>query len=84
MSTKGIAALVSVLAVMGTTVQADRVVGIDVSADIFGKYVWRGQNLTNASVFQPGVGLTYGGFNGSVWGSLDMTNDNGESGEFTE
>lgn len=82
-------AVLGVLAVMGLNglakaEDAAPSVGIDVSADFFGKYVWRGQNLNNSSVFQPGVGVTYGGLSGSVWGNMDMTNSNDNSGEFTE
>lgn len=84
MSLRGIAAMLSVVAVFGTTVRADNTVGVDVSADFFGKYVWRGQNLNDAPVFQPGVGITYGGLTGSIWGSLDMTAENDNRYDFTE
>jgi hypothetical protein len=77
-------AVLSVLTVMGTNAAAEDALGIDVTADFFGKYVWRGQNLNNSTVFHPGIGLTYSGFTASIWGNLDMTNSNGESGEFTE
>ncbi len=76
--------ILSVLAIFGTTVRAETAVGIDVSADIFGKYIWRGQNLNNSTVFQPCIDLSYAGFTASIWGNLDMTNANGEGGEFTE
>lgn len=78
------AAFFSVLVVCATTVRSEESIGFDLSADFFGKYVWRGQNLNNSTVFQPGIGITYGGLTGSIWGSLDMTNTNGQKGEFTE
>lgn len=84
MSTRKTAVVLSVLSLLGTMARAEDAVGIDVSADFFGKYVWRGQNLNNSSVFQPGVGVTYGGFTGSVWGSLDMTASNDNRYDFTE
>ena len=85
MSIRKAAIALSVLSLFAATVRAeDAAVGIDVSADFFGKYVWRGQNLNNSSVFQPSVGLTYGGFTGSIWGNLDLTNANDNSGEFSE
>ena len=35
---------------------------IDVTADYFGKYIWRGQNLSDDPVFQTGVSASYKGF----------------------
>jgi len=76
--------VLSLSVLLGAGVYAEQTVGIDVSADFFGKYVWRGQNLNDASVFQPGIGITYGGLTGSIWGSLDMTGENDNRYEFTE
>lgn len=56
----------------------------EVTADYFGKYVWRGQNLSDDPVFQPGVSISAGGFTAGWWGSMDTTKINGNSGEFTE
>ncbi len=75
---------VSALVMAEETAKPESPIGIDVSADFYGKYVWRGQNLNDASVFQPAVGMTYGNLSGSVWGNLDMTGENDNSGEFTE
>jgi hypothetical protein len=60
--------------------------GIDfeLTADYFGKYIWRGQNLDDESVFQPGFSASYMGLTASIWGSLEMTNINGNSGDFSE
>jgi hypothetical protein len=55
-----------------------------VTADYFSKYIWRGQNLNDRSVFQPSVSVSKSGFTGSIWGNLDMTGKNDNSGEFTE
>lgn len=56
----------------------------EITADYFSKYVWRGQNLDDESVFQPGFSASYMGFTASIWGNLEMTSANGNSGEFTE
>lgn len=60
--------------------------GIDfeITADYFGKYIWRGQNLDDESVFQPGFSASYKGFTASIWGSLEMTNVNSNSSNLTE
>lgn len=84
MSIRNMAALMSFCIVVGSPQGAKEAAGIDISADFFGKYVWRGQNLSNSSVFQPGIGITYDAFTASVWGNLDMTGVNDNSGEFTE
>ena len=55
-----------------------------VTADYFTKYIWRGQNLNDESVFQPSISLSKNGFTASVWGNLDLTDENQNSGEFTE
>ncbi len=56
----------------------------EVTADYFGKYVWRGQNLSDDPVFQPGVSVSAGGFTAGWWGSMDTTRINGNNGEFVE
>ena len=54
------------------------------SADYYSKYIWRGQNLNDESVFQPSVYVSKYGFTASAWGSVDLTNENANSGEMTE
>lgn len=56
----------------------------EVTADFFSKYIWRGQNLNDDYAFQPGVSASFEGFTAGIWGSLDMTSYNDNSGEFTE
>ncbi|MCF7955266.1 MAG: hypothetical protein K9M75_05655 [Phycisphaerae bacterium] len=67
-------------------VSAEEADGIDfgISADFVSKYIWRGQNLNDDYAFQPGVTASYAGFTAGAWGSLDMTDISGNSGEFTE
>jgi uncharacterized protein (TIGR02001 family) len=72
-----------VLGIAGAT-WAEGDVSVEVTADFFSKYVWRGQNVTDDWSFQPGVSATYGGLTGGIWGSLDMTSENDQSGEFIE
>ena len=72
--------------VLGTAsaAMAEDELSFEVTTDFFSKYVWRGQNVTDDWAFQPGISATYGGLTGGFWGSLDMTDENGESGEFIE
>jgi hypothetical protein len=56
----------------------------EVTADYVGKYIWRGQNLTDGPVVQPGVSVTVDKLTLGIWGNLETTNVNTESGEFTE
>ncbi len=60
--------------------------GIDfeITADYFGKYIWRGQNLSDDPVFQPGLSASYKGLTAAIWGNMDLTNINGNSGDFSE
>lgn len=74
------------MAVLGMTGSgwAEGDVSVEVTADVFSKYVWRGQNVTDDWVFQPGVSGTYRGLTAGFWGSLDLTNENDQRGEFIE
>jgi hypothetical protein len=58
--------------------------GVGFTLDYFSKYIWRGQNLSNGSVFQPFIYLSKYGFTGTIWSTQDWTSVNGKSGEFTE
>jgi hypothetical protein len=66
----------------------EQVVKFGISADYFTKYIWRGQNVDNKSVFQPAISVSAYGFTGSVWGNMDMTNKShtapDDAGEFSE
>ena len=75
-----------VAVVLGITASgwAEEGVSVEVTADFFSKYVWRGQNVTDDWVFQPGASATYSGLTAGFWGSLDLTDENDESGEFIE
>jgi hypothetical protein len=70
-----------------TTFAADQV-RLTTSADLYGKYIWRGQNINDDPVLQPAVGANYKGFTASVWGNLDLTDDSqtapDNAGEFSE
>ena len=59
-------------------------ISAEVTADYVGKYIWRGQNLTDGPVVQPGVSVTVDKLTLGIWGNLETTNVNIESGEFTE
>jgi hypothetical protein len=52
------------------------------------KYIWRGQNVNDTSVFQPNVSGSAYGFTGSIWANIDATNESqtapGNAGDFSE
>ncbi len=66
----------------------EQVVKFGISADYYTKYIWRGQNVDDKSVFQPAVSVSAHGFTGSIWGNMDMTNKSltapDNAGEFSE
>lgn len=66
------------------TLKAEDEVSIGATADIFSKYVWRGQNLVDDWVLQPGASIGYKNLTASVWGNLDLTDENGYKGELSE
>jgi hypothetical protein len=65
-------------------VYAEEEISIELTADYYGKYIWRGQNLDDDNVFQPGISVGYGGLTASVWGNMELTNINGNNNQFTE
>ncbi|MBN2181012.1 MAG: hypothetical protein JW715_03800 [Sedimentisphaerales bacterium] len=67
-----------------TKVLAEDEIGFEFTSDYYGKYIWRGQNLVDDPVFQPGFSASYKGFTAGIWGSLETTNINGNSGDFSE
>ena len=76
--------VLSVLFLGQSMVFAENEVGFELTADYFGKYIWRGQNLSDDPVFQPGISAAYGNLTTGVWGNLDLTNINDRSGDFFE
>ena len=76
--------VLSVLFLGSSVGLAESELEFEFTADYFDKYVWRGQNLTDEPAFQPGLSASYGGLTVSVWGSMDTTNINGNSGDFSE
>jgi Bacterial protein of unknown function (Gcw_chp) len=56
----------------------------DASVDYMSKYIWRGQNLQDDGAVQPSINFTYGNLTGSIWGSVEMSKINNNSGEITE
>ena len=59
------------------TLKAGDKVSVGASADFFSKYVWRGQNLVDDWVLQPGASVGYKNLTASVWENLDLTDENG-------
>lgn len=73
-----------VLACSSSVSLAAEEVDFEITADYFGKYIWRGQNLSDDPVFQPGLSIGYRNLTAGIWGSMDLTNINDNSGDFSE
>ena len=56
----------------------------ELTADTFGKYLWRGQNLVDDPVFQPGLSASSGNVTLGIWGSLETTDYTNNRNQFTE
>ncbi len=63
---------------------AEDEITFELTADYFSKYIWRGQNLNDDPVFQPGISAAYGNLTAGIWGSLDLTNINDRNSDFFE
>lgn len=66
------------------TLKAEDDVSVGATADLFSKYIWRGQNLVDDWVLQSGANVSYKDLTASFWGNLDLTDENHNKGEFTE
>ncbi len=64
--------------------EAEKVLCVGADAGFFSRYVSRGVTLSSDPVFQPGAWASYRGVNLSVWGNMDLTDINGNVGEFNE
>lgn len=60
------------------------VFSLSISTGLFSKYIWRGQLINDEFVFQPDVSLSYKGLTASLWTNIDLSDQNGNNGEFTE
>lgn len=74
----------SVLVCGNGVVFGESEVDFEVTADFFGKYLWRGQNLNDDPVFQTSFNVSYRNLTATIWGVIDLTNYNGNSGDFSE
>lgn len=72
------------LLVVAGIASAQEEITVDASLDYMGKYIWRGQLVTDDPVLQPAVNVGYDKFTLSVWGNMELTSVNGETQEFTE
>jgi len=66
------------------TLKAEDNLSVGAGIDFFSKYVWRGQNLVDDWVLQPGTYVSYKDITASFWGNLDLTDENGHNGELSE
>jgi hypothetical protein len=74
---------------MAMVTLAKDTVDVSVSGDFFSKYIWRGQNIVDDWVFQPGASVGFKGFTASIWNNMNMkdavvSNVLVESGSLTE
>jgi len=84
MSLRRSSILIYVGILCSSIIYADDKSGFELSTNYYGKYIWRGQNLNDDPVFQPSLSVSYGNLTAEVWGSLETTNINGNSGDFSE
>lgn len=50
-------------------------VQVGATADLYTKYIWRGQTLVDEPVFQPGAYVGVEDFTASIWGNYTLTDD---------
>jgi hypothetical protein len=87
LSVISLAALLTITSIV-MAAEEEKVVTVGLYADYYSKYIWRGQVLDNKSVFQPAVSASAYGFTGTLWGNMNLKNNDkivpGNDGEFSE
>jgi hypothetical protein len=78
---KAVAGVAAGMMLLGAAKAGELPVDVEVGADIFSHYVWRGLILTDDPVLQPSLTLSACGFSANVWGSIDMTDINEDMGQ---
>jgi len=63
---------------------ADRAMNFELRAYYLGKYIWRGQNIDDDPVLQSSITASYENLTAAIWSNLELTNINGNSGDFSE
>ncbi|MCA9400061.1 MAG: hypothetical protein KC713_00420 [Candidatus Omnitrophica bacterium] len=58
--------------------QKDIDVSVSASIDFYNKYIWRGFQLDSDPVIQPSLTVEALGFDGGIWSSFDVDQDDGE------
>lgn len=74
----------AILGGVGAAASAEDEVTVGVTTDLLSKYIWRGQNIVDDWVLQPGASIGYQGFTGSIWGNVDLTGALVDEWEFSE
>jgi uncharacterized protein (TIGR02001 family) len=81
---KWLVIVLSIVIFRSATALSEDEIGLELTTDFAGKYIWRGQKLNDDPVFQPGISAAYGNLAAGIWGSLDLTNINDRNGDFLE
>ncbi len=81
---KMLMAVLVILLFRADLVVADEEISFELTTDNFGKYIWRGQNLDDDIVFQPGISASYNGLTVGIWGNMELTKINDCRDEITE
>jgi hypothetical protein len=77
-------AICSLLVFMTNNALSTDAIDFELPADFISKYIWRGQNVVDDPVFQPSVTANYENLTATLWGNLELTNINDNSGDFSE
>lgn len=59
-------------------------IAVDVRADFFSKYIWRGMALNKDPVLQPSVNVGYKQLTATLWGNLELTDIYDNKNQVTE
>ena len=82
---KKVLLFVSTVAISLGMAQSSQAATATLSTDIASAYVWRGVTVSDGLVLQPSLDVSgLGNFTINAWGNLDLDDDNGSSGDFSE
>jgi hypothetical protein len=76
--------MVAGVLVCSSALLAEDKLAVTATTDFYGKYIWRGQDLSDNPVFQPSVAANYGPLTASIWSNMNLSSIHDNRDEFSE
>jgi hypothetical protein len=72
------------ICLFASPILAEDKLAVSATTDFYGKYVWRGQDISDNPVFQPSLSANYGPLTGTIWSNMNLSSIHSNRDEFSE